>query len=221
MFRVESAPVPLARAAPPAAAWWPGPGDGGGPDDVRSVWSPAAFALSTPAGFSHSLRQERSGISPPVQAARPGSAYLDDPRPAGRRDRFAAGPGLFRTAPAADLSPAGESVFPPRSLDSAAARMEFPDGWESRLFSGIDLTFGAWAADAWTARVEWRFDARGVPISTLLTQPSGIPEVDRRLARSANGWRLLEPTAPREGVVGWNAPASAPRPATDGEGGAP
>ena len=52
-----------------------------------------------------------------------------------------------------------------------------------------------------------RFDAHGIPVSTLLAQSSGRPELDVRLARSASGWRLLEPSAPRTGVVAWTSPA--------------
>ena len=84
--------------------------------------------------------------------------------------------------------------------------MTFPEGWESRLFSGIDLDFGAWTDGAWSAEMEMRFDERGVPVSMLLAKSSGLPEVDRRLARSAYGWRLLEPAAPRAGTVEWTSP---------------
>ena len=95
--------------------------------------------------------------------------------------------------------------------------MSFPDGWESRLFSGIDLEYGGWTNGAWSARVEMRFDAKGLPISMMLAQASGFPEVDRRLARSVNGWRLLEPSAPREGIVAWSSPApEASGPAAEG-----
>ena len=97
--------------------------------------------------------------------------------------------------------------------------MDFSGGWESRLFSGIDLGFGAWTDRAWSARIEMRFDGAGVPVSTLLAQSSGLPDLDRRLARSANGWRLLEPAAPRTGVVAWIRPAAEPPapPAAAGE----
>ena len=96
--------------------------------------------------------------------------------------------------------------------------MTFPEGWESRLFSGIDLDFGAWTDGAWSAEMEMRFDERGVPVSMLLAKSSGLPEVDRRLARSAYGWRLLEPAAPRQGTVSWRnplAPAAAAIPGSD------
>ena len=120
---------------------------------------------------------------------------------------------------------AAESVFPPRTPERESARMTFPEGWESRLFSGIDLNFGAWTNSPWSARVEMRFDRAGVPVSMLLAQSSGLPELDRRLARSANGWRLLEPAAPRSGQVAWISPGTAPsapepppRPAAAGKG---
>jgi hypothetical protein len=102
---------------------------------------------------------------------------------------------------------ASPGVFPPRIAEKEAPRLLFPDGWESRLFSGIDLNYGNWTNLAWSAQVEMRFDGQGIPVSMLVAQSSGNPEVDRRLARSVNGWRLLEASAPRTGVVTWNCPA--------------
>ena len=208
LFRISPAPAAALRAAPvQLSGWWPA--SGGAALDVRAQWTPAAFALSTPAGFSHSLRGERAGLAPPVQAERLPAAYLGDTRTFEPLD--VAEPG--RPGAAARSAPGGlasdEGVFPPRVPEPEIARMVFPDGWESRLFSGIDLDFRKWTSAAWEARVEMRFDGKGVPESILLAQASGVPEVDRRLARSASGWRLLEPAAPRAGVVAWKSPAAA------------
>lgn len=211
LFRVASAPAPEPRAAPAKVSWWPSPeraaAEGSLIRDARVLWTPAAFALSTPAGFSHSLRRERASISPPVQVARPEAAFLGDPRSGARSDLLRL---AFTRPPASTVAagfPLAGSGFPPRVLEKETAHMEFSDGWESRLFSGIDLGFGGWTNVVWTARIEMRFDEKGVPLSMLLTQASGNPEVDRRLARSAHGWRLLEPSASREGAVAWTAPA--------------
>lgn len=212
LFRIAPAPAAADRAAPARlSGWWPAPG---GPAlDVRAQWTPAAFALSTPAGFSHSLRGARAGLAPPVQAERLPAAYLGDARAFAPLD--AAEPGrLGAEARAVPGAVAGAGVFPPRAPEPESARLVFPEGWESRLFSGIDLDYPQWTKAAWEARVEMRFDGKGVPESILLAQASGVPEVDRRLARSASGWRLLEPAAPRAGVVAWKSPAAA-------EGGAP
>lgn len=216
LFRVAPAPAAAFREAPAKVSWWPGPGgdptEGSLARDLRALWTPAAFALSTPAGFSHSLRRERAGLAPPVQAARPDAAFLGDPRPDARRAGTTMEFARLSASVASAGFPAAESVFPPRTPEPEAPRMAFSDGWESRLFSGIDLDFSAWTNIAWTAQVEMRFDAKGVPASMLVTQASGNPDVDRRLARSAYGWRLLEPSAPREGVVAWSSPVPGTRP---------
>ena len=214
LFRVVSAPAPAPREAPLPMAWWPEPG--GAAMDVRTLWTPSAFALSSPAGFSHSLRRERAGLPPPVQTARPAAAFLDrrDP-PAGFDFSKSGRPRFFPAAFGAE-TPLDAGVFSPRIPVRETPRLSFPDGWESRLFSGIDFNFGDWTNAAWSARVEMRFDAKGVPISILVAQASGLPEVDRRLARSANGWRLLEPSAPRTGTVEWYRPAPAPSAAAGG-----
>ncbi len=208
LFRVAPAPEPEVRAAPMPVSWWPAEG-GGDERDIRTLWTPSIFALSTPAGFSHALRRERSRLAPPVQPPRASAAFLENPRPAAAFD-LAAPERLHVAEEGARSEPrrVGGGVFPPRSPERETPGMVFPEGWESRLFFGIDRDFGAWTNQAWTARVELRFDAKGVPALALLAQSSGIPEVDRRLARSASGWRLLEPAAPRAGVVAWSSPGA-------------
>ena len=208
LFRVAPAPAPATRAAPAQMLWQPA--KKGAAEDIRALWSPSVFALSTPAGFSHSIRGERARHAPPVRLARPDAAFLA--RPGSPASPEPARAGFVRLAP--PKTPAGSSasagVFPPRIPELEKPRMDFPAGWESRLFSGVDLNFDAWTNTAWSARIEMRFDEKGLPASMLLEQSSGLPEVDRRLARSASGWRLLEPAAPRAGVVAWIRPASAP-----------
>ena len=68
----------MPRDLPPRASWW-WPAANAPALDVRAQWTPAAFALSTPAGFSHALRDERTRLAPPVQAERPGAAFLPPP----------------------------------------------------------------------------------------------------------------------------------------------
>ena len=207
LFRVAPAPEPASRPAPIAMAWWPA--KGGAAMDIRTLWTPSVFALSTPAGFSHSLRRERVGLPPPVQTARPEASFLENPRPAPAFELSMPGSPRFVSSQVQPEPPSGAGVFPPRAPARESPRMDFPDGWESRLFSGIDLNFGAWTNGGWSARVEMQFAENGVPVSMLLAQSSGIPEVDRRLERSVNGWRLLEPAAPRTGTVAWNSPVPA------------
>jgi hypothetical protein len=214
LFRLAPAPVPSAREAPVPLAWWPA--GGGAALDVRALWTPSAFALSSPAGFSHSLRRARAGLPPPIQTARPAAAFLVRPNSAAAFDLAKLGPIWGSPSSPPIGSGRDNAVFPPRVPAREMPRLSFPDGWESRLFSGIDLNFGAWTNGSWSARVEMRFDAQGVPVSTLLAQSSGDPEVDRRLARSAHGWRLLEPDAPRTGIVAWNSPATGALAAAEG-----
>ena len=73
LFRIAPAPTPAPRAAPGQVAWW-WAAPGAAALDVRALWTPAAFALSTPAGFSHALRDARAGLAPPVRAERPAAA---------------------------------------------------------------------------------------------------------------------------------------------------
>jgi hypothetical protein len=205
LFRVAPAPEPAPRESSGSMTWCPA--EGGAAMDIRTLWTPSAFALSTPAGFSHALRRERAGLTPPVQTARPDAAYLEPPRPAPSVDLSVPEPPRFVPRQVQPGSWSGSGVFPPRVPVRESPRMGFPEEWESRLFSGIDLDFGAWTNEGWSARVEMRFDGHGVPVSMLLAKSSGLPDVDRRLARSANGWRLLEPSAPRTGTVEWSSPA--------------
>ena len=218
MFRVAPPSPSGPREAAAILQWWPpeqGLAAAGVAADARTLWSPAAFALPTPAGFSHFLRTERSRLTPPVQGGRPAPAYLPFVRPmeapAGKTWR----PVTALAPPEARTAPGVAGVGPPRTPGKEDPRLFFPEGWESRLFSGIDLDFGTWTNVAWSAEMEMRFDERGVPVSMLLAESSGWPEVDRRLARSAYGWRLLEPAAPRQGTVAWRnppAPAAAAAP---------
>lgn len=206
LFRVAPPPEPEQPASPSPMSWWPAE-NRRGDFDIRTIWTPSIFALSTPAGFSHALREERSRILPPVQSTRPEMAFLPRPAVAGALDMALSDP-RFNLTPETSVELLKDSggVFPPRTSEKEVPRMSFPDGWESRLFSGIDLNFNSWTHRAWSARIEMQFDSTGVPRSILLTQSSGFPEVDRRLARSAHGWRLLEAAAPRTGVVSWNSP---------------
>ena len=208
LFRVAPEPESMAHPVPPAVTWWAA-GGAEPAQDIRTLGSPAAFALPTPAGFSHALRREQAGLTPPVQIRRTEHAFL--PRPARMTQPVRAD--FVRLAAREALAGGRDeisAVFPPRRLETESARMVFPLGWESRLFSGIDLNFGTWTNVAWSAKVELRFDAKGIPALVLLAQSSGLPEVDRRLARSASGWRLLEPAARPAGVVAWYSPAAGP-----------
>ena len=204
LFRLAPAPAPLPRTPPPQVAWRPVvPAHA---LDAQALFSPAAFALPTPAGFSHALRDEQIRLAPPAETARPPPAFLPPAPPADGPPFGRAG--LAQPAGTAD-GPPSSGVFPPRKSETEAARMIFPAGWESRLFSGIDLNFGAWTNVGWSAQLDLRFDGRGVPVAVAVAQGSGVTTIDRRLARSAYGWRLLDAGARRAGVVAWTCPAAA------------
>ncbi len=200
LFRIAPVPAAPLRDSPARMAWW-WPAADAPALDVRAHWTPAVFALATPAGFSHALRGGRASLAPPVQADRPAPVFWTAPPAYAPLDFASPAPAPIEGAAA---------VFPARPLPRETPRLAFSAGWESRLFSGIDLDYPAWTNAPWQARVELRFDDRGVPTSVLLAQASGIPAVDRRLARSVSGWRLLEPAAPRSGTATWTAPAPAP-----------
>ncbi len=214
LFRIAPAPVPAPHEAPVPMAWWPAPSDSTALD-VRALWTPSAFALSSPAGFSHSQRRERSRLTPPVQVVRPDNAILENPRSEEAFDLLK--PERIQLA-SASSTPGWESmpgVFPPRTPAEDSPKLLFPDGWESRLFSGIDLNYGDWSDAPWSAQVEIHFDPKGIPTSVLLARSSGLVEVDRRLARSISGWRLLDPEVPRSGLVVWSAPRRPPQTASE------
>ena len=217
LFRVVPAPEPTRSVVPVPMSWWPAEENRSTPD-IRTIWTPSAFALASPAGFSHSLRAEQFRLQPPVQSTRPAAAFLQRSAFLGTLDMTGSDnrrQGSSETS--VELLKAPASVFPPRIPEKETPRIVFPEGWESRLFSGIDLNFNGWTNRIWSARVEMQFDSTGVPVSMILAQSSGLPEMDRRLARSTSGWRLLDSSAPRRGVVSWISPGGttpAPEPAS-------
>ncbi len=204
-LRIAPLPSPLVREPPPRVTWWPGPGPEAASEqtetDPRILWSPAVFALPTPAGFSHPLRRHRAQLQPPVDITPPGAFYLSRSEPPS--NTFLGGPVRLAPRTGTPVELPANGVFPPRDQARSPSRMVFPSGWESRLFSGIDLGYNRWTNQIWSAELDMQFDAAGVPISVLLSRSSGLPAVDRRLARSAFGWRLLDPDAPRSGRVAW------------------
>ena len=99
------------------------------------------------------------------------------------------------------LTPRGEAASGP-----AKAEMRFPEGWEPRMFSGVELDYPEWTAKPWRAKAEVEFDADGRPEHVFLTDPSGVAAVDARLARGIRRWRLLDGRAARRGEVEWVVP---------------
>ena len=175
--------------------------------DVRAVQSPTVFSLPSPEGFTGALRSRNPRLTPPVGRNRPAVAV-------GGADSATEAATDWNAPEFAVRRPAGKEpsgwvpVFGNRVRAEETARMGFPEGWEQRLFTGVDLAYADWAPGAaWEATAELAFDEKGIPVSVFLDRRSGIPEVDRRIARSASSWRLMAAGAPRRGKVSWRVPA--------------
>ena len=179
--------------------------------DVRAVRSPTAFALPTAAGFTAALRSRMPRLAPPVRHAGDPAALAAaiPPSPAPLLPGWT-DPDFAARVPAPPPGDGWKPVFANRRPPPDLPRMDFPAGWEPRIFAGLDLAYADWVDGVpWTASADIRFDAQGIPLSVLLDRSSGIPAVDKRIARSASGWRLLDPDAPRHGKVSWRVPAPA------------
>lgn len=175
---------------------------------VRAVRTPAAFSLPSPSGFTGALRGRAPRLAPPVRRATlpatPAASVPAPPLPDWTSPALAPRPPL----PPGDAG--WKPVFANRRPPAALPRIDFPAGWEPRIFAGLDLDYPAWAPSiSWTATADLAFDAGGNPVSVLLDRSSGDAAIDRRLARSAASWRLLDPAAPRRGKVTWRVPAAA------------
>ena len=224
---IVAAVAVLCRLAPPEEAptvrrtprWtWVLPDAAAALADVRAIRSPAAFALPSPSGFTGALRARTPRLAPPVRrtaamAYAPSAAAA--PKSSAVPDWNA--PEFEPVRPLGSVPPGWTPVFANRVPPREEPRMEFPPGWEQRVFAGVDLAYAGWAPGReWSAAAELEFDARGIPTAILLDRSSGIPRVDRRIARSASGWRLLDAEAPRRGKVVWRVPAAVPAAAAEG-----
>jgi len=110
--------------------------------------------------------------------------------------------------------PLGGGVFAKRAAGGGASptepRMAFGNGWEARMFSGVDTDYGSWrAGGGWSAEMFLEFDAQGVPVHMMLTKRTGDEAIDKRLLQGAYGWRLRDAKAPWQGTVSWSVPATA------------
>lgn len=188
---------------------------------VRAARTPTAFALPSAAGFTSPLRTRIPRLAPPMRRAAAPVSPATTASLLSHRTPVSdwAAPGFASRPPAPPAATGWKPVFANRSPPPDLPRMDFPPGWEPRIFSGLDLAYADWAADSpWTATADIRFDASGIPLSILLDRPSGIPSIDKQLARSTAAWRLLDPDAPRHGKVTWRVPvapaATLPQPAT-------
>jgi hypothetical protein len=182
--------------------------------DVRALRTPTAFALPTAAGFTSALRARMPRLAPPMRRAAAAIAAAASLPPAAPLPDWTSPDFAVRT-PLPRHGTGWKPVFANRRPPPDRPRMDFPPGWEPRIFSGLDLAYPDWVPGSpWTASADILFDAKGIPVSVLLDRSSGIPDVDRQLARSAAAWRLLDPDAPRHGTVVWRVPA-VPAPATE------
>lgn len=205
----------------PAVSWAGGGADGAASPEERLVVSPTIFALPTPVGFSKLLTAERPESVEAVPTARPeGEGTRDVAAPLVRPQGLSLGDELFARHSAdagAVRMPMGGGVFAKREAGGGAAapesRMAFGNGWEARMFSGVDTDYGSWrAGGGWSAEMCLEFDANGVPVHMMLTKRTGDESIDKRLLQGAYGWRLRDAEAPRQGTASWSVPAAAVAP---------
>ncbi|MBP1590118.1 MAG: hypothetical protein ILO10_07995 [Kiritimatiellae bacterium] len=178
----------------------PGQAETDGPPADAALASPLA---SPPSATAVSAMLDASGTS---ADAAPSAARPDRPTGLSLGERWTPPPPSAAET-GMGLLP-GNGVFAARQA-SPGARMEFSAGWESRMFSGMELDYGTWwPGQDWQASIEVEFDHVGVPVHVLLTTRSGNAPVDARLVRGAYGWRLRDRAALRRGTVTWVVPAS-------------
>lgn len=177
--------------------------------DLRSVWTPSVFALSTPVGFTADISPMEMALPPPMDRPVLSPAYLEEKEIMGDeleqvRQRIRAEHftrirhDMNRRLPTPASSPVFESNG--TSSGSALSNFEFPEGWQLRMFSGVNVQTVQLGFN-WVVQAEMTFDAVGIPTSIILLESSGLSEVDRRLIRSLWEWRLLDSHAMRRGTI--------------------
>lgn len=196
----------------------------------RMVGEPTVFALGTAVGFTRALGKERverraegwfSGMSGgnarfDALAAMPDGKDAAEARNGGTGEtrRGSAWPTAWTWGVAP--GPGKNARRGPGWGEAASTEpsMEFSEGWEGRMFGGVDLEYAEWGRAepgeaGWSAAAEAEFDANGVPRHVFLTERSGVASVDLAASREIWKWRLRNSEAPRTGFVRWRG-ASGP-----------
>ena len=187
-------------------------GDGGeGGTGMRAVLDPTAYALAGKAGFTgawwtekpDAVLLEEGGAAEAAEKKEEGGTWSAGTGEVERRRPFTGG---RRVVAAAGRSLAATEKTAP---GPSKPEMRYPEGWEPRMFSGVELDYPEWTSRSWRAKAEVEFDAAGRPEHVFLTEPSGLAKVDARLARGIHRWRLLDGAAARRGEVEWVVPMGA------------
>lgn len=196
-IRLEGPPAGRGATRAPKVRW-----GGDGEAGMRAVLDPTVYALAGRTGFTGGWRGESPSAAALAESgAREGREGSVEP-PGWPEPELAGG---MRPYTGGRARPGwGTPVFGDGAWKEKGG-MRFPDGWEARMFSGVELDFADWAPMGWRARAEVEFDGEGRPVHVFLTRKSGLPEVDARLARGVRRWRLLEGSAMRRGEVEWVA----------------
>jgi hypothetical protein len=210
-IRLEGTPEGRGTSRAPKVRWGGDGGEGGA--GMRTVLDPTAYALAGEAGFTGAWWKERpDAVSLEDEGAAAGKKSdageewkWDREEKRGSWRPFTGG----KPAAAAGRSLAAGIGAAAAELDRA--EMRFPEGWEPRMFSGVELDYPNWTARGWRAKAEVEFDVDGRAEHVFLTQPSGVEEVDTRLARGIRRWRLLDEATARRGEVEWVVPAKQAR----------
>ena len=209
-LRLEGTPEGRGTSRAPKVRWGGDGGEGGA--GMRAVLDPTAYALAGAAGFTGAWWKERpDAVSMESEDATAAGKKSDAGEGwkwdgAGKRGSRRPFTGGRPTAVAGRGLAAGSGAA---TAEVAKAEMRFPEGWEPRMFSGVELDYPNWTARGWRAKAEVEFDADGRAEHVFLTEPSGVAKVDSRLARGIRRWRLLDGRAARRGEVAWVVPAVA------------
>ncbi|HBA83300.1 MAG TPA: hypothetical protein DCZ95_04315 [Verrucomicrobia bacterium] len=193
--------------------------------DVRVLWSPHLFSLSSPVGFSQSVMSDEIGVRPPLAMPLRTHFYVD------RTSAAATGSAIrmVRTLPDAALNvltglvltTPQAPVFPSARGGRHALSIAWTGGLEGAQFENLDTTRPLLleGEQAWETTVYVEFNRHGVLTHAVMDPPTPYKGINRFILRKLSEIRLLEPGEGRRGCVVLRYAGAAPRPLA--QGGAP
>lgn len=176
------------------------PADGDAEQPVRDAWSPALFALPSPAGFSP--RADRPSLSP-RSGLRPAAEERALLGPAARKDEAEASflRSLADTVAAVsnrlDLA-VEDPAFPPAvAYTGFALRVQWVDGPPRLQGAGLGAReLAPWMDQRpWQATAALQFDAMGIVQSVILEETTPVRERNEALARALRKLRIAPGSA--------------------------
>jgi len=209
-------PLPPAARPPAPTVSYITPGAEPARAEVRQLWSPVLFALSSPAGFSRAVLDGEAAIRPPLNPPSASSNLLEHLLPLAPAAALPAGRSLRddaaqRLAGFPD-SPPPPSLFPPTTASELnPVQVEFTGGLAGAEFARLDLPDNPRARDAtaWEARLWLEFDPAGGVRHVFLDPPTESAQLNLYLLHLAQNWRLRNPGGPRGGWVILRNPGAA------------